>query len=220
MPFAGITRLPAGRHGLSRSFVVTNQRERMLAAVADAVAEKGFARFTVEDVVRLAGVSRRTFYDHFSDKREAFFAAYDASVVQTMRVAAESFAGSEEWPEQVRFGLHGFLSFLANDPSFAHLGIIEMPLAGPEGRARHLAARSGFEVFLAPGAALAAHDVPAIVPRTIGTGVFTMVYSRIASGEADRILAALPVLVFHALAPYLGVGIAGRGARAARAMIA
>src|SRR3984957_6944617 len=97
--------LPAGRHGLSRSFVVRDQRERILAAVADVVAEKGYSAMTVEDVVGRAGVSRRTFYDQFADKREAFFAAYDAVSAQCMAVAGAAFVSSTSWPEQVRLGL-------------------------------------------------------------------------------------------------------------------
>src|SRR6185503_3919211 len=54
------------------------QRARMLEAVTRAVAAKGFARVTVSDVVGLAGVSRRTFYEEFTDKEDCFLAAFAA----------------------------------------------------------------------------------------------------------------------------------------------
>ena len=60
--------------------VLASQRGRMLGAMADAVASKGYAGTTVADVVAGAGVSRKTFYEHFRDKEECFLAAFDAGV--------------------------------------------------------------------------------------------------------------------------------------------
>jgi AcrR family transcriptional regulator len=74
--------LPPGRHGLSRSFVAENQRERILAAVADVVSAASYAEMTVEGIIVTAGVSRRTFYEHFKNKDDAFLAAYDAITAQ------------------------------------------------------------------------------------------------------------------------------------------
>ena len=76
--------LPAGRHGMPRSFVVSNQRERVLDAVMQVVAEHGYARMRIADVVGVAGVSRRTFYDQYANKEDAFLAAYDLVVEQLM----------------------------------------------------------------------------------------------------------------------------------------
>jgi AcrR family transcriptional regulator len=204
--------LPGGRHGLSRSFVVSNQRERMLAAVADCVAERGYAGLTVSEIVTRAGVSRRTFYDQFTDKREAFFAAYDASTEQAMIATATAFASSEDWPEQVRRAARGFLGYLANDPAFTRIGVIELPLAGPEGQRRLLAARVGFEVFLAPGAAMAASPVPPLVPKTIGSGIFELIRNQVVAGCTERLLELAPTCVYTCLAPYLGMEAAAREA--------
>lgn len=206
------TQLPAGRHGLGRSFVVSNQRDRILAAAADVVALKGFAGMTVEDVVRSSGVSRRTFYDLFSDKREAFFAAYDAATEQTMMATAEAFLSCTHWPDQVRLGLTAFFGFLANDFAITRLGFMEIPLAGPEGERRHLAARSGFEVFLAPGAALAGRPIPPMVPKMVGGGIFELAYARVVRGRVDELPGLVPAAVYHCLAPYLGIDVARREA--------
>ena len=72
--------LPRGRHSLSREEVRASQRRRMLEAMANATAEKGYVHTTVADVIKRAGVSRETFYEHFSDKEDCFIAAYDAGV--------------------------------------------------------------------------------------------------------------------------------------------
>ena len=81
----GPERLPGGRHGLQPSFVAANQRERMLSAVAQATAELGYPDASVEAIIARAGVSRRTFYQHFKNKEAAFLAAYDDVVDQITR---------------------------------------------------------------------------------------------------------------------------------------
>ncbi|MDR6170702.1 MULTISPECIES: TetR family transcriptional regulator [unclassified Curtobacterium] len=48
-------------------------RERLRAAGLELFAERGFAATTVPDIVLRAGVTKRTFFRHFSDKREVFF---------------------------------------------------------------------------------------------------------------------------------------------------
>ncbi|HET7341990.1 MAG TPA: TetR/AcrR family transcriptional regulator [Methylomirabilota bacterium] len=209
------TQLPGGRHGLARSFVVSNQRERMFAAVADTVAERGYAGLTVAEVVRRAGVSRRTFYDQFAGRRDAFFAAYDASVQQVMESASAGFAAGESWPEQIRLALRASLGFLANDLPFTRMAIVDVPLAGPEGQARQLAGRAVFEVFLAPGAELSDHPVPALVPKAVGSGIFELIHARVVRGRLDELPALLPACVYQCIAPYLGLEAAVREARLA-----
>jgi AcrR family transcriptional regulator len=213
------SQLPGGRHGLPRSFVVRNQRDRILAAVADTVAEKGYDGMTVEDVVRLSGVSRRTFYDQFADKGEAFFTAYDVATEQTMAATAEAFLSSTYWPEQVRLGLGAFLSFLGNDFALARMGFMEIPLAGPEGEARNLARRAGFEVFLAPGVAMAAHPIPPMVPKLVSGGIFELAYAQVVRGRTDELPSLLPAALYHALAPYLGIDAAVHEAQVAERSI-
>src|SRR5215208_7384684 len=72
-------RLPRGTHGLDPSLVAASQRTRLLEAVGRAVAEKGYAAATIDDIVRGAGVSKKTFYEHFQDKLDCFLAAYEAA---------------------------------------------------------------------------------------------------------------------------------------------
>ena len=82
-------RLPRGSHGLDRDVVEASQRARLLEAVGRAVAEKGYAAATIEDVVRGAGVSKKTFYEHFADKEGCFLAAYEAAAEELFRRVLE-----------------------------------------------------------------------------------------------------------------------------------
>src|SRR3954451_3272974 len=91
--------LPRGPHGLERDVVLASQRGRMLGAMADAVARKTYAGTTVADVVAGAGVSRKTFYEHFRDKEECFLAAFDAGVDTLLEAitAAQPQAQDDTW---------------------------------------------------------------------------------------------------------------------------
>jgi hypothetical protein len=64
---AGLPRLPPGRHGLPREFVVENQRQRIAAGMIEVVVERGYLATTVTQVVAAAGVSRRTFYNYYAE---------------------------------------------------------------------------------------------------------------------------------------------------------
>jgi len=90
--------LPRGRHGLSRDHVLASQRGRMLDAICQAVAEKGYARTAVADVIERAGVSRETFYEHFADKEECFLAAYELASDTLRSEVAEALPAEPDDP--------------------------------------------------------------------------------------------------------------------------
>src|SRR5436190_12529754 len=125
--------LPRGPHGLERDVVLASQRGRMLAAMADAVATKGYVATTVADVVAGAGVSRKTFYEHFRDKEDCFLAAYDAGVdlVLDAIVAARPAQGDDSWIALMRARVRAYLHTLAANPAFARTFLIEVFAAGP-----------------------------------------------------------------------------------------
>jgi len=132
-PSSPASRLPSGRHGLTREAVVASQRGRLIDAMAQVVAEKGYAATTVADVVERAGVSRRTFYEQFADKEVCFLAAYDvglAAVLSRIQEAVEA-GPAAGWREQARAGVGAFLTLLASEPAFARALQVEILTAGP-----------------------------------------------------------------------------------------
>src|SRR5947209_15996704 len=128
------SRLPSGRHGLTREEVMASQRARLVEAMVHGVAEKGYAATTVADVVERAGVSRRTFYEQFADKEACFLAAYDAALAAVLARIAET-AGPDGpaagWRERARAGVEAFLDLLAGQPAFAQALQVEILTAGP-----------------------------------------------------------------------------------------
>ena len=140
--------LPRGRHGLSRDEVVRSQRGRMLRAMAEAVAEHGYAKTPVAEVLRRAGVSRETFYEHFANKEECFLAAYDAGVAI---ILAEMTAGDPEQDAQepdlaARLDrvLDRYLTVLAREPAVARTFLVEVYAAGPAALARRVESQARF----------------------------------------------------------------------------
>src|SRR4051794_581972 len=142
--------LPRGPHRLARETVIESQRGRMIAAIAEAVADKGYAATTVGDVVSGAGVSRKTFYEHFSDKEDCFLAAWDTGV-QVLFDAILSARDRETDPiERMRAGLRAYLTTLAAEPAFARSFFIEVVAAGPRAEARRAQGDQRFAELFAP----------------------------------------------------------------------
>lgn len=198
--------LPPGRHGLSRDFVATNQRERMLDAVADVVSFQGYAAMSVEEIVSAAGVSRRTFYDHFSGKEEAFLQAFDQVAGELLRRVNAAYEGSDGFGEAVVACLREFLEFAADEPRFADMCIVEVLAAGPAAIERRNAVLSQLIELLER----AARSVPGglhprpLRARTVIGGIYEVVYSRVLQGQAGELPALLPDLAYSVMLPYLG----------------
>jgi AcrR family transcriptional regulator len=127
--------LPAGRHSLTRDVVLASQRGRLLDAMAAAVAEHGYGAATVAHVVARAGVSRKTFYEHFAGKEDCFLALYDTGIAYVLgrivEVVGDDALASDPHA-RVLAGLETFLCVLAEEPAFSRAIIVEVHAAGPE----------------------------------------------------------------------------------------
>jgi len=125
-------RLPRGTHGLDPSLVAASQRARLLEAAGHAVAEKVYAAATIDDIVRGAGVSKKTFYEHFDDKLGCFLAAYEAASDELFDHVTAAQDGAEPGVARTRAGIQAYLRWLAAEPALARVFLIEIAAAGPE----------------------------------------------------------------------------------------
>jgi AcrR family transcriptional regulator len=210
-----LARLPHGRHGLPREFVVHNQRERLIAGLAEAVAEHGFAGTTITHITQAASVSRRTFYEHFESKEDCFLAAYDVVLEQLRERIIAAAEAEEEWPQKVRAGISALLDFFAAEPALARLGMVESFVAGPEISRRHREAIESFIPLVRLGrAGLLDNERLERLPETtedaIVGGMALLIARRISSGRTEQLPELLPDLVLFALTPYLGPAQAER----------
>jgi AcrR family transcriptional regulator len=199
--------LPAGRHGLDRSFVVENQRERMLAAVADVTYSAGYAAMTVEDICSTAGVSRRTFYDHFKSKEDVYLAAFDAISAQLLESVTKAYDSTEGLVARAGAALQAFLDFIASEPTFADMCIVEVMAAGTAAVKRRNAAMQGFAALIQRAVDEEIPEgarPPELVAETIVGGIYEVVYSRVVQGRTDDLPGLMPDLLFSMLLPYIG----------------
>jgi AcrR family transcriptional regulator len=189
LPAMAPERLPPGRHGLPADLVRTHQRQRLLEGAATALAEQGYGRLTATRVTELAGVSSRTFYQHFEDLWACLLAAYEAEaglLCSAIEAACSEAVGTDRLG-RARAGIAGALAFLAAEPAVARLLSAEpppqiVPLASAR---RELGEQLGtmLRAALQPGAAT---PLPGLERRLIGAAM-ALVASRAASGEPERL---------------------------------
>jgi AcrR family transcriptional regulator len=203
-----LARLPPGRHGLPREFVTHNQRERLIAGIAEAIAENGYSGTTIAHITRAAAVSRRTFYEHFSSKDECFVAAYDAVMKELRERVTAAFEATDEWPQAIKAGIHAMLEFLAAEPNLARLCMVEALVAGPAVVERYDAAIQSFVPYFQEGREGRPPEVIArLSPTTeeaLVGGMVSLISRRIIAGKTEELEDLLPDLVEFTLTPYLG----------------
>ncbi len=120
-----------------RGVLAAGQRERILTATEQLIAEKGCAGATIEGIVKLAGVSSVTFYEHFRDKEECFVAAFDLAVEEASAELGEAVPADGSREERLRAGLNALLAAVDGEPARARLCFVEAQKGGPRMRARY-----------------------------------------------------------------------------------
>lgn len=198
--------LPGGHHGLSRGQILESQRERLLAAIAQEVAVKGYRGTTITDVVKLASVSTRDFYEHFDGKEACFLAAFEAVRDHLEGVVRAAVVSEEEWPQQMIAALAAALEFFAAEPDLARLTLVEPVSATPAIAIRFREAVLGCVPALARGRD-ELEDDEALPPSTEDSllgGCISLATRSILAGETEQLPGLLPSMVEFTLAPYLG----------------
>jgi AcrR family transcriptional regulator len=199
-------RLPRGRHGLPREAVTESQRRRILQGMIEVVSERGYPETRVVDVIGVAGVSRKTFYELFTSKEDCFLAAYDVLLGNLLGDTARGFETKQgaPWAERVGGGLGALLKHLAEHPDEARFAIVEVLAAGPKALARRDAALRQFTGFLEAGRAETSVELPGITSLSIVGGINELLYSEILHGATARLESRLPDLMFWIVLPFLG----------------
>jgi AcrR family transcriptional regulator len=198
--------LPAGRHGLSREQVAHNQRERLIAGFAHAVAERGYNETTIAHITKAASVSRRVFYENFEGKEQCFLAAFDIVIGHLHELMDEAAETVSDWPHRVVAELAALLRFYASEPELARLTLVEALAAGPVVAQRYRDGLLSFAPRLEPGRALRAADRPLPDSRegSLLGGLASLLSRQVASGQTEQLPDLLPDLTEFLLTPYLG----------------
>ena len=198
-----LARLPAGRHGLPRSFVAHNQRLRILVALLRVLPRQGYANTTIGDVIQEAGVSRAAFYQQFADKEECFLEIYDLASRWLCERVERSAAAEGEWPDRVRAGASEALRLLAGNPALGHLIAVEGLQAGPAGRKRHRACLARLADALRAGRPTR-QELPVDLEEMLLGGAISLVARYVETGRTQQLPEVTSELVHYLLVPYLG----------------
>lgn len=198
--------LPPGRHNFSRSYVEENQRQRIVDAIIDVTSLVGYASMSIEDIIGTAGVSRRTFYDHFSSKEEAFLTAVDTVTGQLLDQVRSAYEQADGFPAALRDGLAAFLQFLADEPRYADLLIVEVLAAGPGPIARRNEVLNAFAELVRQGAEAlpTRRHPPALAAETVVGGINEVVFSRVLEGRTSELPSLIGDLSYSLMLPFLG----------------
>jgi len=217
-----LAKMPPGRHLVPRDFVSRNQRERMLLATAELVAERGYQKTTIELIAKTARVALVTFYEHFANKEECFLAALDESIAAAAEVFGELLDPEQAWPDQIASGLEIFLEMVAREPARARLCIVESQAAGTASLARYQAMLESAAPKLREGREFnpRASRLPDGLEVAIIGGLAWLIHQRLVADRVDDIKALLPEMLQITLTPYIGEVEAGRAADAAQARVA
>jgi AcrR family transcriptional regulator len=194
---AGGTRLDqlrGGKHGLTPEQVASSQRTRVLAAMRELVATRGYRDVPVSAVLRHAGVSRKTFYEIYSGKEECFVAVYEDEMERLLAPTLQAFEGTEPWVDRLRTALGVLLGALAGNSGAARICFVEVLAAGPlalERRAHALAALD--PLFAPPDGAEASSDnggelvhLRSITAGSIGY-LAEVLHREVAAGRAEEL---------------------------------
>lgn len=196
--------LPAGRGSLPVEATRFLQRARILDATAQAVAEEGYAATSADRIRRRAGVSSRTFYEHFTDKQDAVLWAFDAAASYAVPRIVAAFAAQDAWAAGVDAALQTYLAIMDCDRAWAVLCLVELP---------GVAVGDRREALLAPLLAVLSQAQPAgalLSAADVVAAVDGVVRERLLRDEDADLQGLRPELLALVLSPYLGAQRARR----------
>jgi AcrR family transcriptional regulator len=204
-----LTAIRPERPGLPQEFIAGHKRRRMMDAMAELSAEQGYEATTIADIVRRAGVARKTLYDHFDGKEDLFLAAFTMATRELRAAVEAACAGSDGiWQERVEAGLAAFLEFVAGRPAEARMCMIEALSATPTTSGRRAAAIEQYVEMLRSNAP-ADSGLPDTIEEMLIGGVAWILNQQIRRGEASQARDLLLELSEFVLSPYHGVAQVG-----------
>lgn len=195
-----------GERTSSHSYVIHNQRERILDAVANLSAANGYAAVTVRDIADHAAVSLDAFYAHFLDKEDAFLVAYEVGHHKSLAVVERAFSEAPDWQRGVPAAVHALFNFLACEPNFAHLALVDALIATPRTAERARKGVGSYEYMITQG--LNELDPskrpPDLTVAAITGGIFELCSTYVMQQRVTALPEATTAATYFALAPFVG----------------
>jgi AcrR family transcriptional regulator len=209
--------LDAPPASVTRRSAHIDQRRRLLRAVGEVVAERGYSEVTVELIVKRAHVSYKTFYKHYETKQACFEDLFESAFTTAEKQVGDALQDPDlAWSQQVVIALETLVEAIVAEPAMARAVIVEAPNAGVAMTARYQRATKAFAPLLRAGRAQnpRGSELPETIEDTLAGAVFWSAYERLVVDEAETLIEYLPVLIEMILRTYLGSAEAARIVRA------
>jgi AcrR family transcriptional regulator len=207
----GRLRSRPGRVGHAR--IQELQRSRLISATVDVVEREGYANLTVARVIARARISRKTFYQVFSDREDCFLAAFEATIADARRLAAEAYAAEASWPAKVRSALDALLAAIDERPGLARVCVVESLAAGDSVLAARTRMLERFARALDQGGrtvAKLAHEPPPQTADALVGGLTGLLFARLREGGPEPLTALSSEMMSMIVLPFLGAAAARR----------
>jgi AcrR family transcriptional regulator len=209
-------RLVGGESGVSPLYVAHSQRERILDAVANLTAANGYAALTVEGIAAEAAISLQAFYEHFPSKEDAFLVAYEVGHGKGLALVERAFDSESDWRLGVRAGIRALFDYLAGEPSFAHMALVDVLAASDRTTERATRGVTSYAQMLIPGLdeAPRRQRPPNVTVEAIAGGLFELCLHHALQRRMHELPLMAPRATYFALAPFIGASAAGKVATA------
>jgi AcrR family transcriptional regulator len=184
-----------------RAELRASQAGRLICAVADCVAARGYAATSVADIIAVAGVSRKTFYEHFDGKEACFLASYDTGAHAIFQAMTDAVEGLDGWRSVLDAVFSTWLEFLQADLAFTRAYMIEFWAAGDAARDRWQERRDRTTGLLKTLHRQARREDPTIVPvsdtvlAAVVGGTNRVVISHVLAGRSEPLTSLKPELL-------------------------
>ncbi|MGH2878653.1 MAG: TetR/AcrR family transcriptional regulator [Solirubrobacteraceae bacterium] len=200
--------LPRGEGNVSRSFVIHSQRERILDALANLAAAEGYGAATIPEIVREAAVSVQAFYEHFSGKDDAFLVAYEIGHRKALAIVERAYEAQELWPQAIGSAIATLLEFLASEPAYAHLALIDALTASPKAASIAHDGLIAYSAMLEPGIT-GAEEEPwaAVAPEATATALLELCFVYVSDERARELPRLRDLACEIALRPFSSLSV-------------
>jgi AcrR family transcriptional regulator len=210
---------PGERSGPPQEILAPSERDRILQAMTECCAERGYRETRIEDVLERANVRRESFDAIFADKEDCAVAALHLITSEMVASLSMTGAAAARSASEAAAGIRAILEMMSERPARARLAYIQGRQGGTE---RMQEAYSSAALVLAPMIERARNfkgadgEAPPNAARAALGGAEAVVRREISAGESDlRRLAG--AFLYAALVPFIGQAEALRLARSAGA---
>jgi AcrR family transcriptional regulator len=197
---------PWAAHRLTGEDVAGAQRDLLVDAVAEVLAERGYSGLTIERISTAAGVSRGVFYGNFSNKQEAVEVSHGIVADRFFALLDEACKAQDRWPLKAKVAIGAALDFAAAAPAQAQLLALDCVAFNLQISRRTIEPRDRLAAMLASGRrhSESGAALPSLTEQGLVGAFWGIVAARLMNGEAVRLPELAPQLVELTLAPYLG----------------